>query len=244
MPSGKAKTLLAKMRFLEWLSRRRDLTVEDLRLSMMLTSLWNENEGFAWPSVETMAKNMGRDQKSIRRQVDRIEKFGVFRVERQKRPGRSMVNRYYPRFDQVPEGAIYDLKKGDTSMPSFIDADPINERGASQAERGASYPEKGGTNMPPDPRKTLSEEKWNRSPAGASPGGDASPESISDDDANIGATLAIIESRLADGPASEDEQIAIEEYLEAICEQYPPHDGDGLGGWAYRLLTEPMEVEG
>lgn len=94
------------------------------------------------------------------------------------------------------------------------------------------------------PRRNSHRGVYNRSPAGASPDGDASPESISDDDANIGATLAIIESKLAEGPASEDEQIAIDEYLEAICEQYPPHDGDGLGGWAYRLLTEPMEVEG
>lgn len=53
-------------------------------------------------------------------------------------------------------------------------------------------------------------------------------------DAKIGAKLKQIEADIAAGFEPNDDDIA---FLEEVHNAYEAHNGDGLGGWAYRLLT-------
>ena len=56
----KAKYLLRKLRFLEWVSRRFNLSGLQWSVAVMLVSLCGSKIGYAYPTFEQMAENLKR----------------------------------------------------------------------------------------------------------------------------------------------------------------------------------------
>lgn len=100
------KWLLKKLKFVEWLSTRGDLTGSDLRLAIALTSLYNTQRGYAWPDLEYLNETVGLEERTIFRSINRLEQAGVLTTERAGgRPGRA--NRYRLHFDRMPDEPVY-----------------------------------------------------------------------------------------------------------------------------------------
>lgn len=229
MPSPQTKTLLAKMRFLEWLSTRNDLTVEDLRLAIVLTSLWNGPRGYAWPSQDTLAAILGRHKRAIRRSVGRLRDAEIFDVRRPEQ-GRGHAIEYTPRFDRVPEGNIYSHEKEDAIVSPFKAQDAPAEKGTSETEKGTNNAQKGDLTVSPHPG--VSEEGSIRSVPTASPDGDAQ---------SLASKLKQLEGWIhtyKHSGITADEYRHLERRRDELAEialEYDGHTGDGIGGWAGRL---------
>jgi len=110
----KAKQLLAKIRFIEWLSLQ-DLSALQLRIAVMLVSLYSFARGFAWPHLDDIAANAHTSKRSAQRVIEALERKGLFDITRS--VGRGHANEYRPRFDRVPEGDVYNFKKVTARTP-------------------------------------------------------------------------------------------------------------------------------
>ncbi|WP_447896022.1 helix-turn-helix domain-containing protein [Vreelandella sp. GE22] len=66
------------------------------RLALMLLADYADEQHASWPSINTMALEMGCSQRSVQRAIDLLESHGLVRVEkRQARNGRQMSNLYF-----------------------------------------------------------------------------------------------------------------------------------------------------
>lgn len=194
-----SKGLLKKIRFIEWLSTRDDLSLQDMRLAIALVSLTDVKRGYAWPALEQLARALGRDKAAIHRQIPRLERKGLFQVRRPARPGRGLANSYHPRFDSVPDGNLYELQKGDTITSTFNGAEDDAERVTSQNERVTSQDEKGDIAWSPHPSNSLSEEIHIRSLTRASACADAvsENENLEDNESSLLRTANLFAKELS-----------------------------------------------
>ncbi|WP_193090839.1 helix-turn-helix domain-containing protein [Halomonas colorata] len=66
------------------------------RLALMLLADYADEQHTSWPSINTMALEMGCSVRSVQRAIDLLEQHGLVRVEsRQAKNGRQMSNRYF-----------------------------------------------------------------------------------------------------------------------------------------------------
>lgn len=66
------------------------------RLALMLLADYADEQHASWPSINTMALEMGCSVRSVQRAVDLLEEHGLVRVEtRQAKNGRQMSNLYF-----------------------------------------------------------------------------------------------------------------------------------------------------
>ncbi|MGP9499566.1 helix-turn-helix domain-containing protein [Halomonas sp. AOP43-D1-4] len=66
------------------------------RLALMLLADYADEQHASWPSINTMALEMGCSVRSVQRAIDLLEQHGLVRVEsRQAKNGRQMSNRYF-----------------------------------------------------------------------------------------------------------------------------------------------------
>lgn len=66
------------------------------RLALMLLADYADEQHASWPSINTMALEMGCSVRSVQRAIDLLEKHGLVMVEsRQAKNGRQMSNRYF-----------------------------------------------------------------------------------------------------------------------------------------------------
>lgn len=244
----KAKTLLMKVRFYEWLTTR-GLTGDDFDIAIILTSFWNPKRGFAWLSQDDLARLTGRQKRSIRRTIARLEEKGIFKVKRPDVAGRGRATEYTPQFDLVPEGNIYDLEKCATVSP-FSDSGDGDERGTDartfdlpqgDEERGTSEHERcaavsGKVRASAPPSEESSEESYIRSSAEASPCGDAPSLQTK----SVGQQLGQIERILkANGGRLNREDL--EQRLYALQDELDFENH--CHGWAGRLLDELSSLD-
>lgn len=79
------------------------------RLALMLLADYADEQHTSWPSINTMALEMGCSVRSVQRAIDLLEKHGLVRVEtRQAKNGRQMSNRYFLAVDGLFVGCQSD----------------------------------------------------------------------------------------------------------------------------------------
>lgn len=87
------------------------------RLALMLLADYADEQHASWPSINTMALEMGCSVRSVQRAIDLLEKHGLVRVEaRQAKNGRQMSNLYFLAVDGLFVGCQSDT-------PSISDCD-------------------------------------------------------------------------------------------------------------------------
>jgi hypothetical protein len=257
----KAKTLLAKLRFVEWVSTIAELSRLDMAVAIRLVSLFNPRRGYAWPPLDQLAGELGATKRSVIRSIDRLEARGLFDVMRS--TGRGHSNEYRPLFENMPDGDAYaETKKVTPMSPNPNDekvtrTSPFNsaldsgERVTFRAQRVTSQARKGDVAVTPSDLTTGLD---NRSIAIASPSGDALPPRC--DSPNVGAHLARFESVVLRSILQQPRHDALRslsawsEWLDQIADEYSAHEGDPIGGRAYRLhdhvcgLIDDIEASG
>lgn len=121
--------LLAKWCLLGHALRHSQLSMADAAVLWQLCERFSEQSGAAWPSLSTLAKDSGRDRRTVQRCLARLESSGLVSILQ--RGGRTSSNRYRPTFEAWQLGA---------STPPHVGA-PLSEcRGAAVAQLGASTP--------------------------------------------------------------------------------------------------------
>jgi Helix-turn-helix domain len=243
----KAKTLLRKLRFFEALSRRRDLSGLQWRITIMLTSLCGTEKGYAYPPFEMMAKNLGATERGVRKAVDELERKGIFTISRG--GGAGNANRYWPRFDLVPEGNIYDLENrnwrscfGTPSKTPPEGLQETNETRNARTETGTGVPQKGNgrsektgtdgaTNRAIYPGN-LSGESCNRSSSEGTPdGAPACPLSLNEAQAIIRRAQEHVSDGLLSRTPDEDLEALANKLREASAHfEYAASDFDSSDG--------------
>ena len=79
------------------------------RLALMLLADYADEQHASWPSINTMALEMGCSVRSVQRAVDLLEEHGLVRVEtRQAKNGRQMSNLYFLAVDGLFVGCQSD----------------------------------------------------------------------------------------------------------------------------------------
>jgi hypothetical protein len=79
------------------------------RLALMLLADYADEQHASWPSINTMALEMGCSVRSVQRAIDLLEKHGLVRVEtRQAKNGRQMSNLYFLAVDGLFVGCQSD----------------------------------------------------------------------------------------------------------------------------------------
>ncbi|WP_438454954.1 helix-turn-helix domain-containing protein [Vreelandella venusta] len=79
------------------------------RLALMLLADYADEQHASWPSISTMALEMGCSVRSVQRAVDLLEEHGLVRVEtRQAKNGRQMSNLYFLAVDGLFAGCQSD----------------------------------------------------------------------------------------------------------------------------------------
>lgn len=98
------------------------------RLALMLLADYADEEHASWPSISTMALEMGCSVRSVQRAIDLLERHGLLAVEnRHARSGRQMSNRYHLAVEgRLPVGRQSDTPsisdefgQGDNLTPSW-----------------------------------------------------------------------------------------------------------------------------
>ena len=234
----KAKTLLAKLRFIEWLSTRHgELSGLQMAVSIRLVSLYNAKRGFAWPSLDGLAADLGVSRRTIVRVTNHLTDAQIF--TKRKGGGRGHANEYVPRFDRVPDGDVYAaaVPESGTGVSRFSEPDGDQETGTSRAERVTRIVANRDRPVPPSEEDSI-RRRINRSAAAASPDGDALAALKEISSENVPAALAQIERQLKAGLISDGDRRAVWCWLCEIADQYDGHQGDPVGGRAMRLADE------
>lgn len=115
------------------------------RLALMLLADYADEQHASWPSINTMALEMGCSVRSVQRAIDLLEKHGLVRVEtRQAKNGRQMSNRYFLAVDGLFVGCQSDTPsisgcegEGDNLTPS--EGDNLTGEGVT-GDRGRVSP--------------------------------------------------------------------------------------------------------
>lgn len=115
------------------------------RLALMLLADYADEQHASWPSINTMALEMGCSVRSVQRAIDLLEKHGLVMVEsRQAKNGRQMSNRYFLAVDGLFVGCQYDTPsisgcegEGDNLTPS--EGDSLTGEGVT-GDRGRVSP--------------------------------------------------------------------------------------------------------
>lgn len=109
-PDGKGYRagLLAKWELLGCALASKQLSAADCAVLHYLCDRYDEEMGYAWPSLDTIAARTGRDRKTVRRAINDLRDAGLIAVE----PGdRVRPNHYRPCFG-AQVGAILPLQVG------------------------------------------------------------------------------------------------------------------------------------
>ena len=253
MPSIPTKALLQKMRFLEWLSTGPNLSGCDYDVIIRILSAYNPKRGYAFPSLDTIALNLGKTKRQVTRTIARLERRGILTVSHS--TGRGNANEYRPAFDRVPDGHAYAGKaaekentdgrfsesiKGVNSVPlSRMDGEP--ERGSILAERGSILAIKGV--RIDTPNEVLNGLKRKRSLASASTNADALIFSIQNEEKKNTTTetatlLRKAEEAIKNEGLTREQAQTIRAWLDDVMDEH----GDPLTGWANRLADDLFEV--
>lgn len=230
----KAKTLLKKMRFLECVSKHR-LPALQVRLAIMLVSLYNERKGYAWPTLDQITDDLGASRQGIMNAIEGLEAAGLFRVRRGK--GCKQANQYFPCFDRVPEGNIYTLEKS-TAVDHFRDATDATRKVNSSGGKVHSCPWNGQADLTLS-EGVLSEGDSNRSSSEGPPdGGPPSPkDGIEDFDRRAGDFLRRVQLALKrDVVLEPNDWKAAHDRLQEIIDS-TDHE-DKMHGWAKGLQID------
>ncbi len=115
------------------------------RLALMLLADYADEQHASWPSINTMALEMGCSVRSVQRAIDLLEKHGLVRVEtRQAKNGRQMSNRYFLAVEGLFVGCQSDtpsistnLGEGDNLTPT--EGDKLTGEGVT-GDRGRVSP--------------------------------------------------------------------------------------------------------
>jgi len=218
--ASEAKTLLAKMRFLEWASVH-ELPALQMRLCVMLTSLYSERRGAAWPSLEQITATLGASSFGVRKAIKALEEIGLIEVTRSR--GRGHANEYRPCFDRIPEGSIYELKKGNPSC-TFNEEEKSNlsctfraeEKCNSREEKCNSGRLKVQPQLPPSELVTSEEESTRSLARGAT---DVAPLSPRDRLQEIGQFLREAAERLDRGGLQDDDLRSLDRELDPLMDE-------------------------
>lgn len=115
------------------------------RLALMLLADYADEQHASWPSINTMALEMGCSVRSVQRAIDLLEKHGLVMVEsRQAKNGRQMSNRYFLAVEGLFVGCQSDtpsisanLGEGDNLTPT--EGDKLTGEGVT-GDRGRVSP--------------------------------------------------------------------------------------------------------
>ena len=135
-----------KLAFYDVLTKDRALKNSDTRVAWRLLKYYNAEFGYAWPSFEKIAHEIGSAKKTVIESVRRLESGGYFKVVRDKKPGRGDANRYYPLFERV------------TNQHPLADRERVTPEHPSQKEGLPKPPEKGYLN---DPERVTQDAPYN-----------------------------------------------------------------------------------
>jgi hypothetical protein len=258
------QTVLTKLRFREWLDARRDLTDLQRRVGGRLVSLYNVNRGMAWPSYKTLADDLGATERGVMKSVAALVEKGLFAVRR--RGGRGHANEYVPAFASVPAGCPYEAEhiaawgaervnggapfsEGQVHLP---EASGRSERVNCRAERVNGRSVKGEPQFTPsclvsdliDPfRSKAAAASAEAAPSQPTTRRSYDPMSIIEQGVSHLGQLQALEREIKAGcleRLSVDQRWQLRDFLDETSENNERHDGNPIGGMAFRLA---MEVE-
>jgi hypothetical protein len=256
MKTRPGKALMDKMRMIELLTARRDLSCLELRVALRLVSLTNMKRGFAWPSYEQLAGELGASRSKVAAALAHLKALELFTV----RPGggRGRANEYAPAWDRITTGCPF---------AAAVQTVPHAGRFFGQDRHGETVPFLQET--VPFPQQTVpyggtpseestSEESYIRSVPTA-PTGKPSARSVhrrhegQDDEANHiealkalwieplpGGALQRAERAIKAGTVrrrTQRDRLMLHKQLESISDEYERQDGHPIGGHALRLAT-------
>jgi hypothetical protein len=108
--AGRVKDILCGM-------RGEPITTTQKLVLLVLADSYNEDEGCAWPKVETLARQCLCDERSIQRSISHLCEVGLLSVEKSSGPGKA--NCYYP------------LPQGDIKSPTTKGVTPVSGKGVT-----------------------------------------------------------------------------------------------------------------
>ena len=144
-----------------------------------------------------------------------------------------------PRFDRVPDGDVYAaaVPESGTGVSPFPNSDDAQETVTSRAERVTRIVANSDRPVPPSEEDSI-RGRINRSAAAASPNGDGAAALKENSTEDVPAAPAQIERRLKADAIPQSELHTLWCWLCEIADQYDGHQGDPVGGRAYRLADE------
>jgi hypothetical protein len=229
MPRIVTKALLQKLQYIEWLSTMPDLSRADLAVAIKIVSAYNNRRGFAWPSLPTIAADVGCSKRQVISSIQRLEQDELILVKRS--IGRGHANEYIPRFDLIPVNGPYQHGKGEARF-TLSDSALNGEKVKSSAEKVKSSVTKGEAQF--TPTDLVTDLLINRSVPTASINIDAlfleDQKGQAKDEAK---RLAQIEKAAKQNRLTAQQCQDALDYLEDI--QAARQNGDPLHGWAMRV---------
>jgi hypothetical protein len=246
---GNLAVTRAKLLFIEAMTADPGLSQRELRVGIVLMSCYSTAKGYGAPSLDYVARVIGMNKSSVSRAVDVLERKGYFRVMRAsythwRTPAqhgiRGHANQYRPNWDKI------------TSVTPLNDAAALRKVAPVQPKQSplgcktsevrlhldATLPDFSSLNKSCAPQRTSPSARCTRSAA------QEEPTDWLGNKGEVGKRLERYEAWLRAG--SERRMTAAEVrtargWLE-ICDQaaeiHNAHEGDPIGGWAYRLSME------
>jgi biotin operon repressor len=134
------QTILPKMRFVEHVAARRDLTDLQRRVAIRLVSLFNVKRGYAYPSYDGLADDLGASRRKVIDAVNKLVELGLFVIVR--RGGRGHANEYAPAWDAIPDGCPFAAERVTRASP-FSGSGEVCKNAKRDAERVTLAAQKG-----------------------------------------------------------------------------------------------------
>ncbi len=131
----------AKFRFHDAVNLDNRLTDTDRRISWLLLSTYlNYERQAAWPSAETIAKDLQVHIRTVRRSVDRLTRQGGWWIKQQtdKRGGRGWHNRYTPNWAKADKALSENANLENSGVNATVHTDDDQETVARVSPKGGA----------------------------------------------------------------------------------------------------------
>lgn len=105
---------------------------------------FSSDEGVSWPSIATIARQIGAGESTVRTAISQLEKDGWLTRQQRRKGNRNASNVYQLNVQKLRDSAFYHLSESDASKSDASKSDPSKFDASKNSNNGSFHPSESG----------------------------------------------------------------------------------------------------
>jgi len=105
---------------------------------------YSNDDGVCWPSIETIARQLGAGESTVRTAIGRLEQDGWLSRQQRRKGNRNASNVYQLNVAKLQTAAFYHLSESDTSKSDGSNSDASKSDASKSGKKGGVHPSESG----------------------------------------------------------------------------------------------------